>query len=238
MKKVGRLFTLLVISTAFSLGSHMAWSVEVSPPSWWVGMKHTQLDLMLHHPNISNYVASTNYPGVEVKASRSPGGENYLIVELEIAPETKAGHVEFKLINPQGEPLTFDYILSNRIKDSSSRQGFSAKDVIYLITPDRFANGDLSNDAVEGYSELPKPDYKGGRHGGDIAGMIKHLDYMQDMGFTQIWTMPLLENAMPRYSYHGYSTTDFYEVDARFGSNEEYKELARRAKEMGIKLIL
>ncbi|MEL6275666.1 MAG: alpha-amylase family glycosyl hydrolase, partial [Bacteroidota bacterium] len=136
------------------------------------------------------------------------------------------------------EVLQFDYNLQARDLAHSQREGFNTSDVLYLITPDRFVNGDTDNDAVAGLKEQPNRSYKGGRHGGDIAGISKSLDYIADLGFTAIWVNPVLENDMEVYSYHGYSTTDFYKVDPRFGSNEEYRQLSIDAEQKGIKLIM
>ena len=108
---------------------------------------------------------------------------------------------------------------------SHRNQGFSQKDVIYLITPDRFANSDLENDSINRLKESSDRKNKYGRHGGDIAGVIDNLDYIYDMGFTQIWLNPLLENDQESYSYHGYSTTDYYNIDPRFGNNLLYQKL-------------
>ncbi|MDX1515509.1 MAG: alpha-amylase family glycosyl hydrolase, partial [Woeseiaceae bacterium] len=116
--------------------------------------------------------------------------------------------------------------------------GFGSEDVIYLITPDRFANGDPSNDAVAGYGDPPDRSDPYGRHGGDLAGVAEHLDYVADMGFTAIWLNPVLENAMPEASYHGYATTDFYRVDPRFGSNEDYRALVSEARNKGLGVIM
>src|SRR5690606_38342377 len=126
--------------------------------------------------------------------------------------------------------LSREYALLARQQGSADRQGFSAKDAIYLITPDRFANGNPNNDAVDHLTEKPNRAEPGGRHGGDIAGMRQHLDYIAEMGFTQIWANPLLENNQPEYSYHGYSITDFYRIDDRFGSNQEYRDFVADAK--------
>jgi glycosidase len=131
------------------------------------------------------------------------------------------------------------YTLKNRPKGSEEYIGFSSKDVIYLITPDRFSNGDLNNDvdlALQEKTINRKDDYA--RHGGDIRGMINHLDYLEEMGFTALWPSPLLINDMPRESYHGYAITDFYKVDPRFGTFEEYIELSEKAQQRGIKLIM
>ncbi|MEZ5196003.1 MAG: alpha-amylase family glycosyl hydrolase [Bacteroidales bacterium] len=109
---------------------------------------------------------------------------------------------------------------------------------MYLITPDRFANGNPENDNIEGYTEQANRSDKDGRHGGDLVGIMNHIDYIDEMGFTAIWLNPVLENNMPRTSYHGYATTDFYKVDPRYGSNEDFVNLTLKAQKMGIKMIM
>jgi len=133
---------------------------------------------------------------------------------------------------------TANYELKNREPKSANRKGFDASDVIYLITPDRFANGNPANDAVAGMKELPNRADKNGRHGGDLQGIKNSLDYLSKMGFTSVWLNPVLENNMTRVSYHGYSTTDFYKVDSRYGSNEEYRELGQAIHQKGMKLMM
>ena len=117
------------------------------------------------------------------------------------------------------------------------RNSFSPADVIYLITADRFANGDPSNDSTPNLKEKVNRNNKDGRHGGDIQGIIEHLDYLEEMGFTQIWLNPMLENNHAKYSYHGYSTTDYYNIDERFGGNYQYKLLSEEARKRGIGII-
>jgi len=129
------------------------------------------------------------------------------------------------------------YELKRREPGSANREGFNTSDVMYLIMPDRFANGDPGNDEIAGMPDPLNMDDDFGRHGGDIQGMIDHLDYISGMGYTAIWLNPILENNGTRASYHGYATTDYYKIDARFGSNEEFREFCSRANEMGIKII-
>ena len=129
------------------------------------------------------------------------------------------------------------YKLLERDYESIYRKGFSAKDVIYLITPDRYANGNSNNDTNYSLKEKSNRKDKDGRHGGDLQGIIENLDYIEEMGFTQIWLNPVLENDQPKLSYHGYSTTDYYNIDPRYGSNDIYRELSRRAKDKNIGLI-
>ena len=132
----------------------------------------------------------------------------------------------------------FEFPLLKRDKNSAQRQGFTSADTLYLINPDRFANGDKQNDTVPSMLEAANPSIKGGRHGGDIQGVINALPYLNDLGVTQLWLTPVLENNMPNYSYHGYAITDFYKVDPRMGSNQLYKTLSVKAKEQGIGLVM
>jgi len=161
-----------------------------------------------------------------------------LFLDLEIKGNTKAGIVPIQFFQNGKLIESHNYELKKRKGEGSHITGFDASDVLYLITPDRFANGNPENDAVAGLLEKPNREILGGRHGGDIKGMENHLDYLKDMGFTAIWMNPVLENDMEKYSYHGYSTTDFYKVDPRFGNNAEYQKFAQKASEKGIKIIM
>ena len=136
------------------------------------------------------------------------------------------------------EKLSHRFTLLAREKGSADRQGFTNDDVMYLITPDRFANGNPHNDTIKGLKEKADRSNPEGRHGGDLQGVADHLDYIADMGFTALWLNPVQENDMARTSYHGYAVTDFYKVDPRLGSNEEFKDLSKAAKEKGIKMIM
>lgn len=210
---------------------------HLEPANWWVGMNYHQVELMVHGDNISATQPQINYPGVQILYVVKTDNPNYLFVTIDIAAHTKPGKfpIEFQ---HDGKPQSrFEYELLAREKNSAQRQGFSAKDAIYLITPDRFANGDTTNDAVVGLTEQPDRTFKGGRHGGDIAGMTQQLDYIANMGFTQIWPNPLTENNQPQYSYHGYAATNLYLTDARYGTNEEFKRFVAKAKQKGMGVI-
>src|SRR5690554_746312 len=211
---------------------------RVEPPSWWVGMDSAKLQLLVHGKNIGQLQPKLDHPGVSVINVHKADSPNYLFIDLRIDPDAAVGEMTLEFY--QGETLTtrWPYSLQARVDDSAKRQGFSAKDVIYLITPDRFANGNLSNDSVASLAEGLNRDAPGGRHGGDLAGVMNHLDYISEMGFTQLWLNPVLENAQPDYSYHGYATTDFYRVDPRFGSNSLYRELSQQARQQGVGLIM
>jgi len=211
---------------------------HLEPPFWWVGMADNKLQLMVHGKNISNLEPEIFHTGIEINQVHRLSNPNYLFIDLFLSEEAMPG--EFDIIfNEEGQPKTkYNYTLLKREPDSDGRQGFSPADVIYLITPDRYANGDPGNDSSSQLKEKQNRLKKNGRHGGDIQGIIDHLDYISDMGFTQIWLNPVLENDQHTYSYHGYSTTDYYNIDARFGNNELYKVLSKEAKKRGIGLVM
>ncbi|UTF59311.1 glycoside hydrolase family 13 protein [Gilvimarinus sp. DA14] len=211
---------------------------RIEPPFWWAGMKSDTLQLMVYGEDIgSTDSVVIDGPGVSVTQLHSADSPNYLFVDLKLKDALSAQSVSLNFYADQQLLASTQYIFKSRRPNSAERKGFSAQDVIYLITPDRFANGDLHNDRVKGLSEGVNRDNPGGRHGGDIAGVIQNLDYLADMGFTQLWLNPVLENAQEDYSYHGYSTTDFYRVDPRMGSNQLYVSLSNQASEKGLGLI-
>jgi len=210
---------------------------RIEPPNWWVGMKNPQVQLLVHGDNIKEATVSIKHPGVEILAVHKAESPNYLFIDLDVS---KAVGGNFPITFKKGKRTIAApvYTLLEREAASTEIKGFDNSDVLYLITPDRFVNGDTKNDAVAGLREAPDRTNKGGRHGGDIAGLSNSIDYLKDMGFTAIWLNPLLENDMEEYSYHGYSTTDFYKVDPRFGTNQEYRQLSKVAKSKGIKMIM
>lgn len=230
-------FLFLVFISSVNMG--LAQVDRIEPPNWWVGFKSEKLQLLLYGDDIGTANISLDHPYVRLQEVHKADSPNYLFLDLVIPGGTAPGKLEFKLIQPGKPDASFTYELHQRRYDDKVFTGFSSKDAIYLITPDRFANGDLTNDVVKSMRENTvnrKDDY--GRHGGDIRGMIDHLDYISDMGFTAIWPSPLLENDMPEQSYHGYAITDYYRVDPRFGTLEDYQELGDKAREKGIKLIM
>ncbi|MCX2718166.1 glycoside hydrolase family 13 protein [Lentiprolixibacter aurantiacus] len=230
-------FLFFVFISAVNMG--LAQVERIEPPNWWVGFEDQKLQLLLYGDGIGQGSAKLDHSQVSLEAIHRADSPNYLFLDLIIQEGTPACQLEFELEQPGKAPRTFTYELREREHDSSVFTGFSAKDAIYLITPDRFANGVKDNDEEPAMREKAidrKDDYA--RHGGDIRGVINHLDYISDMGFTAIWPSPLLENDMPEQSYHGYAITDFYRVDPRFGTLGDYRELADKAREKGIKLIM
>lgn len=210
---------------------------RLEPPSWWVGMAEPRLQLMVHGPGIGELMPRLDHPGVALERVQRTANPNYLFVDLRIAADAAAGTLDLVFEGKDGVRFRQPYVLAARAPGSAARQGFSPRDVIYLITPDRFANGDRDNDRVEGLAEGPDRTDPDGRHGGDLQGIIDHLDYVQSMGFTQIWLNPILENNQLDTSYHGYAITDLYRVDPRHGDNALYQTLSSQARQRGIGVI-
>jgi len=233
-----RKLLLFLCLIPFVLSAHT--EIErVEPPFWWTGMNNTTLQIMLYGQNIAFDKPEINYEGVSIEKTITVENNNYIFLYLNISENAQPGILNIQLKNINGQITErLDYELKERKKDASLIQGYDNSDVMCLITPDRFANGDPSNDDIEGMLESPSRTDKWGRHGGDLRGMINNLDYFSDIGYTAIWLNPLLENDQDQWSYHGYSTTDYYKVDPRFGTNEEYLELAETGRQKGIKIIM
>jgi len=212
---------------------------KVEPPYWWVDMNHDQLELLIYGKDIAQFTASVDNKNIQITEVKKTENSNYLFLNLDLSKAT-SGKFNINFTKKgKGADLSVEYELKERAQDSKLREGFNSSDVIYLITPDRFANADVSNDIVKTMNEKTIDRNDGyGRHGGDIKGITNHLDYIDEMGFTAIWPSPLLTNDMKESSYHGYAMTDFYQVDPRFGTMEDYKDLAKSAKNKGIKLII
>ena len=205
---------------------------RVEPPNWWIGFENIELQLLIKGDDIRYSKVYIDYQGVNIVNT------HYLFVTAVITNSTKIGPHKMSFRIPNGK-LTGELFVDilNRREGSAQRKGFSSVDFIYLLMPDRFRNGNPLNDNI---NDMEKSDRTklGGRHGGDIEGVRLSLDYLQDLGVTGLWLNPVLENDMPDYSYHGYAMTDLYKVDARFGSNEDYKRLSSEAKQKGIGLIM
>ncbi|PUA28497.1 MAG: alpha-amlyase [Cellvibrio sp. 79] len=241
MKKIILLRLLVIVNLGafFSLDANAEpYKIQhLEPANWWVGMKYDQVELMVHGENIGSTLPAIDYPGVTIARTEKADNPNYLFVTIDIAESARPGKFPIRFLLDGHEKSRATYTLLVREKNSAARIGFSARDAIYLITPDRFANGNIANDALPGFTEQPNRTFKGGRHGGDIAGMTQHLDYIAKMGFTQIWPNPLTENNQPEYSYHGYAATDLYLLDARYGTNEDFKNFVHKAKQKGMGVI-
>lgn len=210
---------------------------KIEPPSWWVGMEHDTVEFMVYGEDISGLNAESST--LQVLRSEGLTSANYLFVTAVVPENTTIGSHAFTFRNSKGKRVAKASIdILERRPESAARKGFSSADFIYLIMPDRFRNGNPNNDAVKGMLESPNRSFQGGRHGGDIEGIRQSLGYFKDLGVSALWLNPVVENDMPAYSYHGYAMTDLYQVDKRYGSNEEYKQLSKEAKEAGIGLIM
>jgi neopullulanase len=212
--------------------------VRVEPSSWWVGMKDDRLQLLVHGDRVADLAPRLTYPGVSITGVERVENPNYLFVNLRIAPETQPGSFRIEFLKGRAKAGSRSYVLNAREQGSAERKSFGPQDTIYLIAPDRFANGDPSNDTVKGLPDGLNRSQPLGRHGGDLKGVSNNLDYLAGMGYTQLWLNPVLENNQPEVSYHGYAITDFYKVDPRFGTNEGFRQLVADARQRGVGMIM
>ncbi|MBB5202744.1 glycosidase [Inhella inkyongensis] len=232
------LLPALTALMTLTLSASVAADVQrIEPPHWWVGMQQPQLQLLVQGPGIAARQPSLQAPGVRLKSVQRLGSPNYLVLDLELTPQAKPGWLELRF-DGAGQPWTQRYELRQRAPGSAQRQGFGPQDAIYLVVPDRFAQGQASKTLpahlVEATGTRQDP---GARHGGDLAGLRAHLGYIAGMGFTQLWPTPLVENNGERYSYHGYAASDFYAIDPRFGRHADYLALSAEARALGVGLI-
>jgi len=226
------LFLLLISSTLFVKAQ-----INVEPAFWWSGMQETELQLMISGKEIASYKATVNAKDVYLKETVILENPNYQILYLDISGSAPQ---KFEIVFTEGKKkISYHYELKTRNPKRKEMKGFDSSDVLYLIMPDRFANGDPTNDQIPMRTNY-KVDRKNpnARHGGDIKGISDRLGYLSDLGVTAIWLNPVLENDMEGGSYHGYATTDYYRVDPRFGSNEEYAQLIEDAHKKGMKVVM
>jgi glycosidase len=229
------ILAILLIGGA-SLSAVAAPAIDhMEPPFWWAGMHNKSLQLMVHGDHIADLEPSLSYPGVRIAQVTRVANRNYLFIDLVVGDNAAPGSFDIAF-RGAGRNTSYSYRLLARDKGSAGRAGFSSGDAIYQVMPDRFANGNPANDTVPGLSDKADRAVGYGRHGGDIQGIIDHLDYIASLGFTQLWPTPLVENNGD-VSYHGYAATDHYRIDPRYGSNDDFVRLSREAKKHGIGLI-
>lgn len=256
MKKISKLW--VVCCSLFCTFQTLAQtpSIErINPTNWYVGMKNPKLQLLVYGKNIKDCDVKINYQGVTLEKINKVENPNYLFLDLNVAPETKAGQMNIELSKTiqiqKGRKKTIDQIIKItqpfqlKVRDKKP-QVIDSKDFIYLILPDRFSNGDSSNDKFSDMAD-PESDRKSPflRHGGDLLGIQNHLDYFTELGVTTLWLNPVIENNQPqtneggalRSAYHGYGFTDHYNVDKRLGGNDAYKKLVDAAHARGLKII-
>lgn len=229
-------YFLLLLLIGFQLQAQQIKKIE--PPHWWSGMKLNTIEVMVYGENIAQFTPSIKNENITLSAIKKTENPNYLFLNIDLSQATP-GFFEIQFFKKKRLKFSYNYEIKERKKNSELREGFNSSDAIYLITPDRFVNANTSNDIVKGLNEERidrSDDYA--RHGGDIQGIINGLDYIEEMGFTAVWPTPVLINDMKESSYHGYAMTDFYEVDPRFGTLEEYIELSNQLNSKGMKLIM
>lgn len=237
MEKVGKLFLSISLILYFGSGflAQKNYKIEhVEPMNWWAGMKHSQIQLLLHGENISRFsVESPSFPILGIVKTENP---NYLFVTIE-TKDRNSGKYAIRLLDKKKVVATIDYELKERQYGSALRKGFTTEDVIYLLMPDRFANVYPGGDTHPETTEKADRSNPNGRHGGDIHGIFEHFDYIKELGATTIWTTPLLEDNEETYSYHGYAQSNLYKVDPRYGNIYDFQFLVQEAHRKGLKVI-
>ncbi|MBQ2950845.1 MAG: glycoside hydrolase family 13 protein [Prevotella sp.] len=234
MKKIFLLITLALYTTMMNAAVKVD---RIDPTFWYAGMKNPTVQLMLYGKNIKEAEVTTDYPGATIERIVQLDSPNYLLVYLNLSG-AQPGEMTLKL---DGKKVK--YQLKQREKAGAERHGFTNEDVLYMLMPDRFASGSTDNDQIKGMNayknDRTQPSL---RHGGDLEGIRQHLDYFNQLGVTALWFTPVLENNSPDNNgfstYHGYATTDYYRVDPRFGTNEEYKRLTDEAHAKGLKIVM
>lgn len=210
---------------------------RIDPANWFVGMKNTSLQLMVYGENIRQADVTTDYDGVKIDSIVRLDSPNYLLVYLNLEG-VKPGEMPLNFKNGKAVKKV-KYELKAREKRGEERMGFTNADVLYMLMPDRFADGNPDNNDIKGMNpyktDRSQPSL---RHGGDLEGIRRHLDYFKELGVTALWFTPVLENNSPGGSYHGYATTDYYRVDPRFGTNDEYRRLTDEAHAKGLKIVM
>jgi glycosidase len=232
------MLALLVIVCQLSLAAQ---TIEAYPTNWFVKMKYNKVQILLRKPSSfkNNAEVQINYPGVKLLKTHHFANSNYLAVDIEISKTAKPGQVKL-LIQEGSQSTPFNWALKNRRAGNGTQfaQGVTSKDFIYFLMPDRFSNGDKSNDKVAGLKDQSLDrDSIFLRHGGDLQGVLNHLDYLQGLGVTSLWMTPVVENDMPNRTEHGYAATNQYAIEKRFGGEAAYLKLSDALHQRGMKLI-
>lgn len=209
---------------------------KVEPAFWWKGMKNPELQLLVYGKDIAKNEIEIS-DGIKIKDLQKVENPNYLFVTLN-TNEINVSKFSINIKNGKKKLGSYTYELKERKPNSANRNSYTSKDVMYLIMPDRFANGDEKNDSQPDLTEKANKNLPGGRHGGDLRGIINNLDYLQGLGVTAIWLTPVNQDNEKVYSYHGYAQTDLYKIDGRYGTNEEYRELSQKLNQRNMMLVM
>jgi len=232
---------LFLLPAIFLFTLHSAQAIEIYPSNWWTGMKYNTIQLMLYAPSNENFSKETlvlNYPGIELLRKSTFDNGKYIILDLKIDETAQAGIVEIQFLKSKLKPIRWE--LKERRKGNGTQfaQGVTSSDFIYLLMPDRFCNGDYSNDRIAGMKDQSlNLDSIFDRHGGDLQGIINHLDYLQSLGVTALWMTPVIKNDRPYRSEHGYGFTNHYQIEPRLGGEKAYLALSDSLHARGMKLI-
>lgn len=233
-------FSLIAAFTLIKVGAATFSIDRIDPPNWWTGMKERSLQLQVHGKGIRSADVKVDYPGVAIDSVvRLDGSPDWLYVYLDVAPEAAPGDIRL-LFSEGKKTISKSFGLFERDSTGRGAGGFSSADLLYLLMPDRFADGDSSNntDPSLRFSEGADRSDPNTRHGGDLKGILNHTDYLDSLGVTAVWFTPVLENDMPGGSYHGYATTDYYRIDPRLGTNALYAQLVDSLHARGIKTVM
>ncbi|HBO75718.1 MAG TPA: alpha-amlyase [Marinilabiliales bacterium] len=234
-----KLKLLVIAFLALALQVHAKTDLKkVEPMNWWVGMNNPNLQLLVYGENISLTQPVLSYQGVQVKEIHKVENPNYLFIDLVIGAETQPGKFTIEFKEGKKNVASYKYELKAKNTQPNIHKGFSSSDVVYLLMPDRFSNGDPTNDNHPETVEKANRTLPSGRHGGDLQGVINHLDYIAQTGFTALWLNPFLENNQDAFTYHGYAISDFYKVDPRYGTNALFLELVNQSHQKDIKIIM
>ncbi len=238
------LIGLFIIAPVYSQKKSPSSIHRIDPTNWWVGMKNPEVQLLVYGPGAGALNCSINYPGVTLVRTNKVENPNYAFLDLTIASSAKPGM--FQVVGQAGkQTVSYSYELKARNNEPKG-MGVTSADLIYLIMPDRFANGDPANDRLSTLDPTADRNNPFLRHGGDLKGITDHLDYLQELGVTSIWLTPIIDNdeqqkkeghGKLQAGYHGYHFTDHYQIDRRFGGNEGYVQFSKAIHQRGMKLV-
>ncbi|RXM53427.1 MULTISPECIES: glycoside hydrolase family 13 protein [unclassified Chryseobacterium] len=232
MKTIYAALAISVASAAFSQKT----LEKVEPAFWWKGMKNPELQLLVYGKDIANHEITLS-DGIQIKGVQKVENPNYVFITVNTG-EINVPKFSINIKKGKKNLASYMYELKPRNSGSADRESYTSKDVMYLIMPDRFANGNEKNDSVPELIEKADRNLPNGRHGGDLQGIINNLNYIQNLGATAVWLTPVNEDNEKVYSYHGYAQTDLYKIDARYGTNEDYKKLSQELNKRNMKLVM
>jgi len=231
------LLFIIILASFHILAKDQLLVQRIEPTYWWTDMKQSEFQVMLYGNGISSAEISIKYPGVTITRKELTDNPNYVFIYLNVTKYVLPGKLNITITKEKKKQFII-YELKKRRESSAIRKSFTEADAIYLLMPDRFANGNSTNDSLSGYHQGVHREIAGARHGGDIEGIISKIPYLVDLGITTLWTTPLFDDNDTQYSYHQYACTDYYKIDPRLGKNEDYLRLSEIYHQNGLKLII